>query len=209
MTVVSDGTARRSSRGQWGDHSEADRATGERRFVMLTVDSSGAAVRSIQALWSWRGYERCPMRQGSAAQLFLLGLLLLCAGCAMAVRRGECRVSLQEAERYPYLGIKQPTVGDQYFVEGLIYADFEESGLIAIPDLRPEDLVEELKWQSFCYRWTSACVGTTPRKFRVARIQAIVRYAGVEDLRSFDPPKRCGRGTVEVVRLASLWDIRR
>lgn len=153
------------------------------------------------------------MRQGSAAQLCLLGLLLLLlllfVGCAMAVRSGECRVSLQEAETYPYLGIKKPTVGDQYFVEGLIYADFEESGLIATPDLRPEDIVEELKWQGFCYRWPSACVGATPRKFRVARVQAIVRYAGVGDLRRFDPPQRCGRGTVEIMRLVSLRDIRR
>jgi hypothetical protein len=126
-------------------------------------------------------------------------------------RAEECKIALREAKRLPELETStELRSGDEYYVDGLIYSEFEESGLIGLADF-PESELEALKSEGFCYRSSSSCAEVLPRRFATVRIRAVVKYLGVEEwgARQLDVPPRCYRGSVEIVQVVSLWDVRK
>lgn len=121
-----------------------------------------------------------------------------------------CHMGRVEVRRLPTFNtLTEPLEGGEYYFDGFLYSEFEDSGLIATPDALPA-LIEDLKLGAFCYRWASHCLEARKRLFaasrdRFIRLHAVVRYLGNATERDslILTPHGCRNGTLEILRITS------
>lgn len=148
----------------------------------------------------------------------LLSVLLLVpwslSGCA-SLKSKECGSTLSAARHYPVLSsVGSLQVGEEYYVDGLLYNEFEDSGLVADPRVPVSDL-PHWKWDAFCLRWAATCdnfwdtvVARLASPFHVARIRALVRFVGQPEYRPDVLYTQCTPGVVEIVSVVSYRPLR-
>lgn len=143
----------------------------------------------------------------------LVGLPLLSCTLAMSA---PCRSGLKDAKSRPHIPSSEPLQeGQEYYVDGLLYSEFEDSGLIATPGA-PRELLEELKWAAFCVQVAESCldrIETEDERYgeqpELARIRAVVRFLGKPVTPPAPPHTQCIPGAVEVVSVVSYRPLSR
>lgn len=152
------------------------------------------------------------MRSLCMTTLIGCGLGLLLGACSSISE--PCRLSVRLAKRFPLLDhtVTAPEIGKEYYVDGLFYSGFHESGLVAIPDL-PARLLDEFKWEAYCIKWPADCLDVTEAEERrlggrtgLARFRGVVRFLGPES-QLIDELHLCRNGVVEVVSLSAYRPI--
>lgn len=143
------------------------------------------------------------MSFSSPKPLACLVMLALASGCVPLNER--CRTSRSKVMALPRLVVyPAPQEGEVYFFDGLMYSEFEDSGLLSVPYARIEDL-DEYKLDKFCADWGTECTEALLREetkqgkgFDLARLKAIVRFMGPSANSEKWSGRRCPSGVIQV-----------
>jgi len=147
---------------------------------------------------------------GSARVVGVLAFFFL-QSCASVSIPHSCRVSGALLGQYKRLSlVDRPKVGASYSFEGTYYSEFEDSGLIAAVDVRPEHL-EDLKLSAYCVVFEEPCLEVILETWEelgsrdfLLELEALVRYESEAGVAHEFATNQCTAGTLRVLKLRRL-----
>lgn len=136
-------------------------------------------------------------------------LVLFSSGCKSA--GPGCRTAYNKALLLDVMTPSvDPVAGSDYFLNGILYSEWEDQGLIAAADF-PLSELEIYKLSAFCYNIRPACGKVLRREWRkrggrsdLVQLVAVVTYNEPTGPYGNVPLSRCPRGALAIKSIVSV-----